>query len=67
MTMRTLPPLSTFLAVLAERKRVLGITEATYAGARNRGRRRTAEKRELLQRIDRRAREAGLEPFEARF
>ena len=65
--MRTLPPLSTFLAVLAERKRALAITEAAYARARNRGRRRTPEKRELLRSIERRAREAGVEPFEARF
>jgi len=65
--MRTLPPLSTFLAVLAERKRALGVTDAAYAHARNRGRRRTPEKRELLRRIEQRARVAGVEPFKARF
>jgi hypothetical protein len=65
--MRRLPPLSDFLAIVAERKRVLGIDDAAYARARNSGRRRTAEKRELLRRINRRAREAGLKPFEARF
>jgi hypothetical protein len=65
--MRRLPPLSIFLAILAERKRVLGITDETYARARNRGRRRTPEKRELLRRIERRARGAGAEPFKANF
>ena len=53
MTMRKLPPLSTFLALIAERRRALGITDAAYARARNRGRRRTSEKRELLRRIER--------------
>jgi hypothetical protein len=67
MTMRELPPLSTFLAIVAERKRALGITDEAYARARNRGRRRRPEKRELLRRIDRRARQAGVEPFKARF
>ena len=65
--MRRLPPLSIFLAILAERKRVLGITDETYARARNRGRRRTPEKRELLRRIERRARGAVAEPFKANF
>lgn len=65
--MRKLPPLSTFLAIVAERKRVLGIADEAYARARNRGRRRRPEKRELLRRIDRRARLAGAEPFKARF
>jgi hypothetical protein len=65
--MRKLPPLSTFLTVVAERKRALGITDEAYARARNRGRRRTPDKRELLRRIDRRAREAGVDPFKARF
>ena len=63
--MRRLPPLSTFLAIVAERKRLLGINEEAYARARNSGRRRTPEKRELLRRIRRRARQAGVEPFEA--
>jgi hypothetical protein len=65
--MRKLPPLSDFLATVAERRRVLGIDDEAYARARNRGRRRTAEKRELLRRINRRARKAGLKPFEASF
>ena len=65
--MRKLPPLSTFLAIVAERKRALGITDEAYTRARNRGRSRKPEKRELLRRIDRRAREAGVEPFKARF
>jgi hypothetical protein len=64
--MPKLPPLSTFLALLAERKRALGITDEAYARARNRARCRKPEKRELLRRIDRRARQAGVEPFEAR-
>jgi hypothetical protein len=64
---RRLPPLSTFLAIVAERRRVLGITDETYARARNRGRRRTPEKRELLRRIRRRAHAAGAEPFETDF
>jgi hypothetical protein len=63
--MRRLPPLSTFLAIVAERKRLLGINEEACARARNSGRRRTPEKRELLRRIRRRARQAGVEPFEA--
>jgi hypothetical protein len=65
--MRRLPPLSTFLAIVAERKRVVGITDEAYARARNRGRRRTPEKRELLRRIQRRTRAAGTEPFKANF
>jgi hypothetical protein len=65
MTMRQLPPLSTFLAIIGERKRALGITDEAYARARNRGRRRSPEKRELLRRIDRRARQAGLDPFKS--
>jgi hypothetical protein len=67
MTMRKLPPLSTFLAIIAERRRALGITDAAYARARNRGRRRTPEKCELLRRIGDRAQQAGVEPFKARF
>ena len=65
MTVRKLPPLSVFLATVAKRQRFLGIDEDAYAGARNSGRRRTPEKRELLRRIHRRARKAGVEPFEA--
>lgn len=65
--MRKLPPLSIFLAIIAERRRALGITDAAYARARNRGRRRTPEKREFLRRIGDRARQAGVEPFKARF
>ena len=67
MTVRRLPALSTFLAIVAERKRLLGVGDEAYARARNSGRRRTPEKRELLRRIQRRAREAGVEPFEANF
>jgi hypothetical protein len=67
MKMRKLPPLSAFLAIVAERKRALGITDEVYARARNRGRRRKPGKRELLRRIDRRAGQAGVEPFKARF
>lgn len=67
MMTRKLPVLSTFLAIVAERKRLLGLKEEAYAGARNSGRRRTPEKRELLRRIRRRARQAGVEPFEANF
>jgi hypothetical protein len=51
MTMPKPAPLSTFLAIVAERRRALGIPDE----ARNRGRRRTPEKRELLRRIHRRA------------
>lgn len=67
MTMRKLPPLSTFLAIVAERKRALGITDEDYARARNRGRRRTPEKRQLLRRINRRARQADVEPFKVHY
>jgi hypothetical protein len=65
--MRRPPPLSAFLAIVAERKRVLGVADEAYARARNRGRGRTPEKRELLRRIQRRARDATTEPFEASF
>jgi hypothetical protein len=67
MTVRELPPLSTFLAIIAERKRLLGIEDDAYARARNSGRRRTLEKRELLRGIRRRTRQAGVKPFEANF
>jgi hypothetical protein len=55
------------LAIVAERQRVLGITDEACAGARNRGRRCTPEKREPLRRIQRRARAAGTEPFKENF
>jgi hypothetical protein len=64
---RKLPPLSVFLASVAKRQRFLGIEEDAYARARNSGRRRTPQKRELLRRVRRRARQAGVEPFEANF
>jgi hypothetical protein len=67
LTMRRLPPLSEFLAIIAERRRALRIDDEVYARARNSGRRRIAEKRELLRRINRRARKAGVKPFEANF
>jgi hypothetical protein len=67
MTMRKLPVLSIFLAILAERKRLLEVEDSAYARARNTGGQRTPEKRELLRRIRRRARQAGAEPFEANF
>jgi hypothetical protein len=44
------------LAIVAERMRVLGITDEAYARARNHDRRRTPEKRELLRHVQRRAR-----------
>ena len=67
MTVRRLPALSTFLEIVAERRRLLEIGDDAYARARNSGRRRTPEKREFLRRIHRRARQAGAEPFEANF
>lgn len=67
LTMRRLPPLSEFLAIVAERRRALGIDDEAYARACNNGRRRAPEKRELPRRIDRRTREAGLKTFEASF
>jgi hypothetical protein len=51
------------LRAVAERQRILGITEDDIAQARNPGDRRTPEKRELLRRIQERARAAGLEPL----
>ncbi len=42
------------------RRRVLGLTEADDLKGRNDGRRRTASKRALLDRIERAARERGL-------
>jgi hypothetical protein len=65
--MRKLPPLSKFLSLVAERQRALGIDEEAFERARNRGRGRTPEKRELLRRLRRRARQVGTEPFEAPF
>jgi hypothetical protein len=65
--MRRLPPLSIFVEMLSERQRALGITEDDFVRARNSGRRRTPEKRELLRRIDGRARKAGAQPFKAHF
>jgi hypothetical protein len=52
---------------IAERKRELGVTDEAVATARNSGTRRTREKRELLQRIQARARAAGVEPLPANF
>jgi hypothetical protein len=52
---------------LERRQRELGVTPERIERARNDGRRRTPEKRELLRRIGERARAAGVEPFPAAF
>jgi hypothetical protein len=52
---------------LERRQRELGITPERLERARNDGRRRTPEKRELLRRMAERARAAGVEPFPAAF
>ena len=66
------PPLRTItleehLAGLAQRMRERGIviTEEMTESLRNKGLRRTPEKRELLRRIEERARAAGIEPWKA--
>jgi hypothetical protein len=53
--------------MLERRRRELGITPERLERARNDGRRRTPEKRELLRRMAERARAAGVEPFPAAF
>lgn len=57
--------LAELLEGIRERKRLLGIvdTPERTEAMRNRGSRRTSQKRELLARIEARAREAGVEPL----
>ncbi|MBB2164352.1 hypothetical protein HLH26_07315 [Gluconacetobacter sp. 1b LMG 1731] len=57
--------LDSFLAEVRARKAQLGLidTPERTEAMRNRGGRRTPEKRALLRRIDERARAAGLEPI----
>ncbi|HEX7853275.1 MAG TPA: hypothetical protein VF503_06225 [Sphingobium sp.] len=56
--------LADLLEGIRERKRLLGIVDTAERTEelRNRGTRRTSRKRELLARIEARAREAGIEP-----
>ena len=56
--------LDQFLADIKARKAALGIedTPEKVEAMRNKGGRRTPEKRELLRRIEERARAAGIEP-----
>ncbi|MBK8209324.1 MAG: hypothetical protein IPK78_04520 [Rhodospirillales bacterium] len=60
--MRILRSLEDQAKVLAERKRLLGITAEELASCRNRGARRTPEKRALLERIEARAKARGSKP-----
>jgi hypothetical protein len=64
--MRTMP-LTAFVQRVEDRKQSLGVTDEDVARARNSGRRRTSQKRELLARTQERARNSGLEPIPANF
>jgi uncharacterized membrane protein YebE (DUF533 family) len=65
--MRRVKSLEAFLQSVEDRKRALGITDEMIAAARNDGTRRTPEKREMLGRIQQRAKAAGIEPLAAKF
>jgi hypothetical protein len=56
-----------FVQSVEARKRSVGVTDEAFARVRNNGRRRTAEKRALLARVQERARNRGLEPVPANF
>ncbi len=59
--------LDQFLADIKARKGALGMmdTPAEVEAMRNKGGRRTPEKRELLHRVEERARAAGVKPFKS--
>ena len=59
--------LDQFLADIRARKAALGMidTPEEVEAMRNKGGRRTPEKRELLRRIEKRARAAGVEPLKS--
>ncbi len=59
--------LDLFLADIKARKAALGMkdTPAEVETMRNKGGRRTPEKRKLLRRVEERARSAGVEPLES--
>jgi hypothetical protein len=65
--MRRIESLSDFLRNIDDRKRALGITDETIVGARNTGERGTPAKRQMLARIQERARRAFVEPLAADF
>jgi hypothetical protein len=65
--MRRAKSLEAFVQEVDDRKRALGITDAMIVASRNDGTRRTPEKREMIARIQKRARAAGVEPLPARF
>ena len=65
--MRRMVDASAFVQAVEARKRAVGLSDDTIAEARNSGRRRTPAKRELISRIQERARSAGLEPLAANF
>jgi hypothetical protein len=65
--MRRVGSLSVFVREIEDRKRSLGITDEMIASARNTGECRTPEKREVIARMQERARDAGLEPMAAKF
>lgn len=60
--MRILRSLEDQAAALGERKRLLGITVEDLRACRNRGARRTPEKRALLKRLETRAVARGSKP-----
>jgi hypothetical protein len=59
--------LADFIRDTEDRKHAARVTDETIAGARNRGLRRTPEKRALLASMRDRAIANGLEPVEAEF
>ena len=65
--MRRAKSLQAFLQEVDDRKRALGITDELIASARNNGDRREPEKREMLARIQERAKAAGVKPMPAKF
>jgi hypothetical protein len=65
--MRRIESLSEFVRNVEGKKASLGVSEDSYARARNRGDRRTPEKRAILAAMQERARQAGVEPIPANF
>lgn len=59
--------LQQYVKRIDERKLAVGLTDELVESLRNRGERRTSEKRETLFRIQERARQAGIQPLLAYF
>ena len=64
--MRRTESLSSFIQAVEDRKRSSGVTDEMIHRVRNSGRRRTNEKRELLDSLQTRARRFGLKPIPAK-